>query len=171
MATTTSEKIYTLGLSEILFGEIAEDGGMGTSLAAIGYTKEDSCTFEQDDPEDTEFMAEEVEDPVYILSKAGKINFAFELMNPSLDVIKDLFGGDIADGKWNAPDKLVNCEKSVKLVSDQGYDFEIPRMKLTPKIVGGFSKTGMMTISIKGVVMQPTKSGVSKLSIGTKAGA
>ena len=165
-----AKPIYTLGLSKIEVGDIAEDGDMGTNLAALGYTAEDSCTFEQDDPSDTEFYAEEVDDPVVIISKNGKINMGFDIMNPSLEVLKDLFGGtiDTAAGTWSAPDKILSIEKSVKITPDQGFIYKIPRMKLTPKIVGGFSKTGMGKITIKGVVLQPSKANVSKLTFEEK---
>ena len=161
-------KIYTLGLSAIKMGAIANDGGMGETLATLGYTKADSCTFEQDDPEVTDFNAEEVDDPVVSIAKAGKINFNFELMNPDIDVMVDLFGGtkDETNGeKWNAPEKMPVIEKSVQIEPDQGFIFKIPRMKIVAKIVGGFSSTGMMTISVNCTVLQPTKVGESKLSL------
>lgn len=161
-------KIYTLGLSAIKMGAIASDGGMGATLATLGYTKADSCTFEQDDPDVTDFNAEEVDDPVISIAKAGKINFNFELMNPDIDVMVDLFGGtkDETNGEiWNAPEKMPVIEKSVQIEPDQGFIFKIPRMKIIAKIVGGFSNTGMMTISVNGTVLQPTKTGVSKLSL------
>lgn len=161
------KKIYTLGLSQILVGDIAQDGGMGQSLAQLGYTKADSCTFEQDDPEVTDFNAEEVDDPVISISKAGKINFNFELMNPDVAVMVDLFGGskDESTDTWNAPEKMPTIEKSVTIIPDQGFKFLIPRMKIVAKINGGFSNTGMMTIAVSGTVLQPTKAGVSKLTL------
>lgn len=161
------KKIYTLGLSQILIGDIAQDGGMGQSLTQFGYTKADSCTFEQDDPEVTDFNAEEVDDPVISIAKAGKINFNFELMNPDVAVMVELFGGtkDESNNTWSAPEKMPTIEKSVTIIPDQGFKFMIPRMKIVAKIVGGFSNTGMMTISVAGTVLQPTKAGVSKLTL------
>lgn len=159
--------IITLGMSKIEVGNIAEDGDMGTSLEQLGYTLEESCTFEQDDPTDTEFYAEEVDDPIVVISKAGKINLSFDLMDPSVEVLQSLFGGtiDAEEGSWSAPAAIQSVEKSVKITPNQGFIHAMPRVKLTPKIVGGFTKTGMGKITIKGVVLQPKKEGVSKLKL------
>ena len=105
--------IYTLGLSKIEVGAIAADGGMGESLEQLGYTYQDTCKMTQEDPETTDHYAEEVDDPVVSISRGGKTNFAFSIMNPSVTVLADLLGGtaDESNGKWEAPDKIPVVEK------------------------------------------------------------
>ena len=44
-----AKKTYTIGLSKIEVGAIAEDGGMGDTLAVLGYTYQDTCTMTQED--------------------------------------------------------------------------------------------------------------------------
>ena len=159
-------KTFTLGLSKIEIGAIAEDGGMGASLAQLGYTREDSCSLTQEDPTTNEFFAEEVDDPVISISKAGKYTFAFSIMDPSVSVLADLMGGTAttASDKWDAPSGAVTIEKSVKITPKQGFIFEIPRMSIVAKWNAPLSKTDIVTIECTGTVMAPTKEGVSKLT-------
>lgn len=44
-----AKKTYTIGLSKIEVGAIAEDGGMGETLDVLGYTYQDTCTMTQED--------------------------------------------------------------------------------------------------------------------------
>ena len=135
-----AKKTYTIGLSKIEVGAIAEDGGMGETLDVLGYTYQDTCTMTQEDPETTDHYAEEVDDPVISISRGGKTNFNFSIMNPSVTVLADLLGGVGTPGtgstpdKWEAPDKIPVVEKSVRITPEQGLKFEIPRMKLVSKI-------------------------------------
>ncbi|NCB42917.1 MAG: hypothetical protein EOM59_09880 [Clostridia bacterium] len=166
-----AKKIYTLGLSQIEAGAIAADGGMGTTLATLGYTYQDTCKMTQEDPETTDHYAEEVDDPVVSISRGGKTNFAFSIMDPSVTVLADLLGGTGTEGngstiqdKWEAPDSIPTVEKSIRITPQQGLKFEIPRMKLVSKINAEFSKKGILLIEVAGTVMQPTKSGTAKMT-------
>jgi hypothetical protein len=161
--------VYTIGLAKIEIGAIANDGGMGTILAQLGYTNQDSCTLTQEDPETTDFYAEEQDDPVVSFSKAGKTTFSFSIMNPDVNVLAALLGGTIveAEGKepvWNAPATMPDIEKSVKITPKQGLVFEIPRMKIAAKINGQFSKSNVFVIDVAGTVLQPAKANAAKMS-------
>ena len=166
-----AKKIYTIGLAKIEVGPIAEDGGMGESLEVLGYTYKDTCTMTQEDPETTDHYAEEVDDPVVSISRGGKTNFNFSIMNPSVSVLADLLGGTGPEGdgsstldKWEAPDKVSVVEKSVRITPEQGLQFEIPRMKLVSKINATFSKSGILLIEVSGTVLQPNKMGTAKMT-------
>jgi hypothetical protein len=103
--------VYTLGLASIEMGAVGSDGGMGTSLAQLGYTNKDSCSFTQEDPETEEFYAEEVDDPVVSISRAGKKTFNFSVMNPDVEVLTALLGGTSSGtgdaAVWSAPDTII----------------------------------------------------------------
>lgn len=165
-----AKKTYTIGLSKIEVGAIAEDSGMGETLDVLGYTYQDTCTMTQEDPETTDHYAEEVDDPVISISRGGKTNFNFSIMNPSVTVLADLLGGVGTPGtgstpdKWEAPDKIPVVEKSVRITPEQGLKFEIPRMKLVSKINATFSKSGILLIEVAGTVLQPTKTGTKKIT-------
>lgn len=165
-----AKKIYTLGFSQIEAGAIAADGGMGTILATLGYTYQDTCKMTQDDPETTDHYAEEVDDPVVSISRGGKTNFSFSIMDPSVTVLAELLGGTAKEGsgstqdKWEAPNSILTVEKSIRITPKQGLKFEIPRMRLISKINAEFSKKGILLIEVSGTVMQPSKTGTPKMT-------
>ena len=161
-----NSKTFTLGLSKIEIGAIAEDGGMGASLAVMGYTREDSCSLTQEDPEVTDYFAEEVDDPVIRIAKAGQITFSWSIMDPSVTVLEDLMGGTAtaASDKWDAPSSAVTIEKSVKITPKQGFMFEIPRLSIVAKWNAPLSKTDIVTIDCVGTVLIPTKADTPKMT-------
>ena len=158
--------MYTVGLSSIEVGEIATDGGMGTALETLGLTYQDTCKFMQEDPETTDFYAEEVDDPVFSMSRSGKNIFNFSIMNPELVTLQKLLGGTITGtgsaAKWSPPIVMPIIEKSVRITPQQGLLFNIPRMKIVTKINGEFSKKGLFLLEVTGTVLQPTKAGLGK---------
>lgn len=157
--------IVTLGLSKIEVGDIASGGGMGTTLAPLGLTYQDTCKMTQEDPETTEHYAEELDDPVVSVSRGGKTNFAFSIMNADVDTLVTLLGGTkSAAGAWEAPDKLPIIEKSVRITPEQGLKFEIPRMKLVTKINAEFSKKGLLLLEVAGTVLAPTAAASKKMT-------
>lgn len=84
-----------------------------TGYTAFGLTYEDTCKMSQEDPETTEFYAEEEDDPVETIEKQGKITFTFSIMNPELETLKRLFGGEVATNVWSYPDVVNSVEESV----------------------------------------------------------
>ena len=161
-------QVYTLGLSKIEIGDIAEGGGMGTTLEQLGYTLQDSCSMTQEDPQTTEFLAEEVDDPVISIDRAGKTTFNFSVMNPDPTVLQKLLGGEVTGtgdaAVWNAPNTMPVIEKSVKITPKQGLVFSIPRMKLVAKINGQFSRSNVFVIEVVGTVLVPTDGTTAKMS-------
>ena len=160
---------YTVGLAKIEVGDIAADGGIGTTLASLGYTYQDTCKMTMEDPEVTEHYAEEVDDPVISISRGGKTVFNFSVMDADLTTLKALLGGDVTGTapaqKWEAPDKIPIIEKSVRITPEQGLKFEIIRMKLDAKINAEFSKKGIFLIDVVGTVLQPTKALAKKMTV------
>lgn len=152
--------IITLGLSKIEFGDVDTGGGMGTTLAALGYTFEDTCKMSQDDPTVTDFRAEEVDDPIESITTKGKVNFTFSLMNPGLDALVALLGGaktgTAPDEQWEAPSQATQIEQSVKITPQKGLVFEIARGKVQGKLNGEFSKSGLMMVDVTVTPLIPT---------------
>lgn len=160
--------LVTLGLSKIL-GKVGEPTALNfteTGYTAFGLTYEDTCKISQEDPEVTEFYAEEEDDPVETVEKQGKITFTFSIMNPDLPVLKRLFGGEIASDIWSYPDAVNTVEESIIILPKKGLKFQVPRMKLVAKINGEFSKKGLLLIEVTGTVMKPTTSGLKKMAVG-----
>ncbi|MCE8825634.1 hypothetical protein K0F25_06285 [Bacteroides fragilis] len=159
--------LVTLGLSKIL-GKEGEPTALNfteTDYTAFGLTYEDTCKMSQEDPEVTEFYAEEEDDPVETVEKQGKITFSFSIMNPDLLVLKRLFGGEITSDVWSYPDAVNTVEESIIILPKKGLKFQVPRMKLVAKINGEFSKKGLLLIEVTGTVMKPTTSGLKKMAV------
>lgn len=170
----TSTKHYTLGLSKIEVGAIAEDGGMGTDLAQLGYTSEETCNLTTDDPEITEFYAEEVDDPVMSMAKAGKMTLAFSIMDPSMDVLAKLMGGTASTGAegdvWEAPNSAPTVELSIRITSRQGMCFDIPRASFVAKFNGEMRKSSLMLLEVTATILVPKKANTSKLKAYVASG-
>lgn len=166
-------KVFTLGLSKIEMGDIANDGGMGSSLSQLGYTNQDSAQLTMEVPQATEFFAEEVDDPVLVSKKAGAITIAFDLMNPAPETLALVLGGTAGksdqqltdNDQWEAPSSVGDIEQSLKVTPKQGYVFEIPRASISANLTGNFASGSLMLLHIEAKVLTPTKSGVSKLKL------
>ena len=159
--------LVTLGLSKILGkqGEPTKLDFVETDYKVFGLTYEDSCKMSQEDPETTEFYAEEEADPVETIEKQGKNSFTFSIMNPDLDTLKRLYGGEVVSDVWSYPDVVNSVEESVIIIPRKGLKFQVPRMKLTSKINGEFSKKGLLLIEVTGTVMNPATTGLKKMAV------
>jgi hypothetical protein len=153
--------VYTLGLAKIEIGDIASDGGMGETLTVWGQTLQGTCNVTQDDPETTDYYAEELDDPVVSISKRGKTTVAFSVMNPDVTALQKFFGGTVDSSAtppvWKAPSNLPVIEKSIKITPQMGLIWEFPRVKIIAKINGQFSRENIFVIEVTGTVLQPTK--------------
>lgn len=157
--------LVTLGLSAILgkTGEPTKGDFTETDYTAFGLTYENTCSMTQEDGDETEFYAEEEDDPIETLTKPGKTTFSFSIMNPTLDTLKRLFGGEVASDVYAYPDAVSTVEESVIIKPKKGLKFQIPRMKLKSKINGEFSKKGLLLIEVTGTVLKPNTDGLKKI--------
>lgn len=157
--------MFTMGVSQILFGAIAQDGGMGGTLASVGYTNQDSCSITMDDPDITEFFAEEVDVPVITKSKKGKVTVALSIMNPDINTLKMFLGGtaDTTANTWANGTTYENIELSCRIIPDQGFIFDFPRLKIDAKFSGDLNNSSLLTLDITGTVLQPEKDGEPNL--------
>lgn len=153
--------VTTTGLAAIEMGAIASDGGMGATLAVIGYTNKGSVQLNTEDGELTEFYAEEVDDPIYVEEKKGKTTVSFQLGFPDFDQMVAVLGGEksgTGDAMiWKAPVNHPKIEKSWKIVPKTGYVLNIPRGKISAKFTGGYISTDNLKIDVVITVLTPTK--------------
>lgn len=163
----------TTGLKRALFGAVitAETAGktgslkyipdVANAMVQVGYTNEGSSTFDQAEPETTSFYAEEIDQPVDESSKLGEITYTFELMNPDIDSIKELFGGNISystgavagevddDAVIGVSGTFQKIEKSVYLEPKQGFKhIVIPRASVKARFNGAMQKSGLFMITV-----------------------
>ena len=167
-----AKRIYTLGLSKIETGAIAADGGMGQTLTADGYTYQDTCQMVTNDASSTDFYAEEVDDPVLSIERAGTTQFNWSIMDPSPDVLAKYLGGTASKSSatltsndtWTPQDTAPIIELSVEITPQQGLSFKIPRMRIRAKLNGNFNKSSLLLLEVQGTVLAPEKSGIKKFT-------
>jgi hypothetical protein len=83
-----------LGLVTLKVGPVANDGGMGTELVAIGDTVLDSCVFSEADGTTQEFFVEELDDAVEtIVTQKGTESINWSTNNLHGRNLALIFGG------------------------------------------------------------------------------
>ena len=148
MATRTS--LITLGLCEIQVGEASAAGTMPVSLAKIGKTYKDTCKIAQDSADVTEHYEEGKAAPE-VRKKSRKMPIlTFSIMDASVQDLVDYVGGANV-GEHDAPvwgydgDEVV-ANKAIKVVTEQGLDFEIPNGDIEAVINADMSAKGIFLV-------------------------
>lgn len=159
----------TLGLSAIL-GSTTELASAANAFKTDGYTRfgltyQDTANMNQEDGESTEFFAEEEDEAIDEIEKAGKTTFNFSIMDPDLATLKRLFGGEIATDVWAYPDAKAAIEESLQIWPKKGLCFHVSRARIKAKINGEFSKKGLLLIECTATVMKPNTAGVKKVYV------
>lgn len=149
------------GIAKIEIGAIGTDGAMGTTLKTLGYTTEDSVKFTFDDPEKKEYPVEEIDTPFFTSVKAGKKGFSFEVANPDIDTLVEVFGGTKTGtgpaATWSAPAVAPVIERSVKITPKIGFGMDFPRVLITAKLSDSMGRNFLLGITVTGDVLAPTK--------------
>ena len=124
----------TLGLAEIKFGATAE------AAKSLGLTYQDSCTVSQDDPETTEFYAEEEDDPIEITERPGAIRATFQVMDPTAELAQ----------------KAGTSEEGVLTIKPKkGLQITFNRAKISYKLDGQYGRGGLFLITVNAVALKP----------------
>ncbi|MHA4844415.1 hypothetical protein ACX0G7_09635 [Flavitalea antarctica] len=163
---------YKLGLVNIKMGDVAGDGGMGTSLAAVGDTVAGTAVLTTEEAQTTDFKIEESDSPVMsIKTEADSMNLAWSTYANDAATLEKLFGGTIvaaAGGTgelWKAPDSIPEIEASIEVEWKQGGKLRIARAKVTAALNMSFKRDTLSQIDITASILQPTKVGESRLVI------
>lgn len=159
--------VITLGLSKILGKKEEPKTGdfTETGYTAYGLTYQDTAKMTQEDGEETEFYSEENDDPEEIISKAGKTQFSFSVMNPDTDTLKRLFGGEVQTNVYAFPDAVADVEEALLIIPRKGLKFLVPRARLKAKLNGEFSKKGLLLLEVVATVQKPKTAGLKKLYV------
>ncbi|MBN8821273.1 MULTISPECIES: hypothetical protein [unclassified Spirosoma] len=154
----------TRGVLSIALGAIAGDGGPGTSLTTLGYTKKGTAKMAQADANITNLYAEENDQPVDSITTQGDITFSWTVMNPDTATLVTLFGGTASgttpNKTWNMPASVVSQELTVKITPKKGMAVVFPRASVTAKLNGDFSSEDLFGVDVTIKALVPTKSGV-----------
>lgn len=161
-------EIRSIGLTSIKLGDIAVDGGMGTSLTVLGVTYQDTAELVQDDPEITEIFSEENDEPEEVLESKGPARLRWSIMNFDPDQVVRVLGGEVTGTTpkiWNAPLAKDPVELSIEVITKTGLKIEIPRAKINAKINWQFRKKGVGLIDIEARILTPTKAATAPFTV------
>jgi hypothetical protein len=154
-------KLITTGLAKIEVGDPLPDGSMGTTLTQYGYTDKDSCELIMDDPTETVFEAEEVDDPIEITYKGGKKQVKFNIADPDEAAIALFMGGTavstIGSETYSAPLTFTVVEKSLKITPTKGLILSAPRCRFIAKLSGKYAKSDKLKLEITATILMPKK--------------
>lgn len=148
MATRTS--LITLGLCEIQVGEASVAGTMPELLAKIGKTYKDTCKIAQDAADVTEHYEEGKAAPE-VRKKSRKMpTLTFSIMDACVQDLVDYVGGENVGGldspAWGYDGDEVVANKAIKVVTEQGLDFEIPNGDIEAVINADMSAKGIFLV-------------------------
>ena len=148
MATRTS--LITLGLCEIQVGEASAAGTMPVSLAKIGKTYKDTCKIAQDSADVTEHYEEGKAAPE-VRKKSRKMPIlTFSIMDACVQDLVDYVGGENVGSSeapvWGYDGDEVVANKAIKVVTEQGLDFEIPNGDIEAVINADMSAKGIFLV-------------------------
>ena len=162
-------ELRTIGLTSLKMGNIAVDGGMGTSLTDVGKIIKDTCELMQEDPTVTDFESEQDDDPIESVAKLGKKTLKFSIADYTPAVLAKFCGGTATgtspNDVWAAPDSAPEIEQSIEIITPKGVKFAIPRAKIIAKLGAKFSKSGLAQIDIVAHILKPTKAATASVSV------
>ena len=154
-------KLITTGLAKIEVGDPLPDGSMGTTLSQYGYTDKDSCELIMDDPTETPFEAEEVDDPIEITYKGGKKQVKFNIADPDEAALALFLGGKAVSTTgaetYAAASTFTVIEKSLKITPTKGLIFSAPRCNIIAKLTGKYAKSDKLKLEITATILTPKK--------------
>ena len=165
---------WTFGIKQLLSGDKAPDGGMGTTLTEHDETLKGTATLETTEETITWISTEEKGKRLPISQNDSETTLTFEVANPSLETQAYYLGGVVVgtDGSksYSPPKTKKVIEKSFKIVTVDGYDIEIPNGKVSATPLGGQIGTdNVMTMKVVVTAQIPTKDGVNFITFKEKA--
>lgn len=150
MATNAKTSLITLGLCEIQVGAASPSGVMPAGLAKIGKTYKDTAKIAQDPSDVTEHYEEGKAAPE-VRRKARKIPaLTFSIMDASVQDLIDYVGGENVGSadkpKWGYDGNEVVANKAIKVITEQGLDFEIPNGDIEAVINADLTASGIFLV-------------------------
>ena len=142
--------VITLGLCEIQVGEASNSGIMPELLTKIGKTYKDTCKIAQDSADVTEHYEEGKAAPEVRKKQRKMPNLSFSLMDATVQDLVDYVGGSNVGSPdapvWGYDGDEVVANKAIKVVTEQGLDFEIPNGDVEAVINADLSAKGIFLV-------------------------
>ncbi len=161
----------TRGLTAIRIGNVAGDGGPGTSLNRLGDTYRDSAvTMVESDPTIDRLYAHEHDDPLDTEITKGETPFIFSVVDPDIDTLVAIFGGAKTgsgdSATYHMPSSKAIKNQTVEITPKKGLQVTIPNAALYGKINADFARAGVVVIDMVAEPQKPTKAGVGAIIWG-----
>jgi hypothetical protein len=157
-------EIRSIGLTHIKLGDIAGDGGMGTSLSILGVTYQDTAELVRDDPEVTEIFSEENDEPEEVVEVKGAAKLRWSIMDVTPATAVRILGGEVSGSTYESPLAKDPIEKSIEILTKTGLKIQIPRAKIYAKENFQFRKKGGLLIDIEARILTPSKADTPPIS-------
>jgi hypothetical protein len=160
-------KVRNIGMTSIVTGDIAPDGGLSTSMTPLGRTYRETASITQEDNQTQDFLVEEQDDPVEsVLTQKGTTTIQWDVVDFDPLEMKRIWGGEVVDDTWREPEELPVVEQSVKLTPKIGRPFIYPRCSLTATLVYNATRTDIARIRVKAKKLTPVKAGLPAFIYG-----
>ena len=155
-------KVRNIGMTSIVAGPPAPDGGISTTMTPFGRTYRETASITQEDNQTQDFLVEEQDDPVEsILLQKGATSIAWDVVDFDPLEMKRIWGGEVINDSWHEPENLPTIEMSVKLTPKIGRPFIYPRCSLTAILVYNATRKDIARIRITAKKMTPEKAGLA----------
>ncbi|GHV32129.1 hypothetical protein FACS1894177_07830 [Bacteroidia bacterium] len=160
-------KKRNIGMTSLLVGDLAADGGPAIVLESLGRTYRETASITQEDNQTEDFLVEEEDDPIEsIVTQKGATKIVWDVVDFDPEVMQKVWGGEIVDDQWNEPDEMPEVEKTVRLIPKIGEMFTYPRCKLSAVLVYNATRTDIARIRVTAKKLKPAKAGVSAFIYG-----
>ena len=133
-----NERSLAVGVSFLGYGTPG-DGVAATEFTQCPIVEEGTVVFNFNDPTSVDFRAEGMKDPWESFDKAGDADsFEFGIPSPTPEEMKEFMGGEVKDGKWNAPVDIPIIRKLMKITTlpykDKQTEYIFALCKISAKI-------------------------------------
>ena len=152
------------GLSTFSIGAVGVDGAMGSTLTPY-LVKDGTATFNIAEPTQTEIDIYQSDTAYAILQGKQPKDFSLELFGLKLSDLPTFMGGAFVASatttpdRWNSPTTIPTIIMSVKLQTTdtlgQTVGLVFPKCQLVASVNGSLSKTDLIGLKLKVVVLAP----------------
>lgn len=168
------------GYKSFKIGAIAGDGGMGTTLTALGTTVKGSVNATASDATTQDFFIEEQTSAFdSAITEESQLSGTVEIYDLDPDTLVKVFGGTSATTGTGAttrkvftpPSSYNPLEVSAELESKNGFILAVVRMQLLPVWSLDFQDEALGKVTIKWKTLAPSKADTAAytLSVATPA--
>lgn len=163
------KKTRSIGLKQVLTGEVAIAGGMPSAMEALGKTFKGTASFTTENDQTEDFYSEEnpTAPEESVVTEAGLKQLKWNLMEWDNEGLIKVFGGSEKTGdvkigdktykaeKYVAPKDVVTVEMAIRAISRYNVVIDIPRAQVTARFVWNMTQTEIAQIEITAKAMSP----------------